>query len=370
MSEPSPLPSAVPELPAQTPLICGPTAGGKSTLAVDLAIALREQHNIAAEIVTADAFQVYEGLDIGTAKPVPGEQRGVRHHLINIIDPKTGALSASEGHTSPPQRTPSVSERASSLAPYTPFTVDRWLELAEATIADLRSRNILPIVVGGTHLYVKALLEGLFEGPEPNPALRAELNAMDPAARRAELERVDPHAAARIHPNDVRRTVRALEVFRQTGKPISAHQTQWDRRESKQSSPASAGGAYLLTILDWPSELINPRINARVKQMIERGLVAEARALYESGALGPQAIEALGYKQLIPHFLGQSSLEDAVEQIKIETRRFAKNQRTWLRRLRTTPGSLTLEFGDVPVADPTRRLLVRLMETQPPDRSR
>lgn len=356
------LPSIVNLAAIPTPLLCGPTAGGKSALAVDLAIALRDQRRIHAEIVTADAFQIYTGLDIGTAKPTLVEQRGIPHHLLNIVDPRSGALH---------HRAPSASTRADSAAsspaalplqtPYTPFTLDRWLTLAEQAIADIRARGAIPIVVGGTHLYVKALLDGLFQGPEPDPTLRAELNAMDPAARRTELERVDPQAAARIHSNDIRRTLRALEVFRQTGKPISAHQTQWDRVDAKNRPLTTERGGFLLALLDWPTELINPRINARVKHMIERGLVAEARALFDSGALGPQAIEALGYKQLIPHFRAQSSLDDAIEHIKIETRRFAKNQRTWLRRLRSRPDSLPIDAQATPPETGAELIARRLM---------
>lgn len=313
-------------LPARTPVICGPTAGGKSDLALDLAEACAARLGVGSEIVTADAFQIYRGMDIGTAKPRVNERRGVPHHLIDLVDPDSPAE--------------------------TRFTIDQWLTRAEAVIADVRARGALPIVVGGTHLYVKALLEGLFEGPEANPELRAELAAMEPEARRAELERVDPAAASRIHPNDLRRTVRALEVYRLTGVPISAHQQQWDR--------GAANDRYQLVILDWPTEAINRRINARVKAMMEHGLLNEVRALVSSHRLGPAAREALGYKQLEPVVSAalragiwppeSAELEDAVESIKVETRRFAKNQRTWLRRLGTTPGALRIAAETTPMA--------------------
>jgi tRNA dimethylallyltransferase len=242
------------------------------------------------------------------------------------------------------------------------FTLDDWLARARVTIADLRARAVLPIVVGGTHLYVKALLDGLFRGPDPDPALRAELEAMNPAERRAELERVDPTAAARIHPNDARRTVRALEVHRQTGTPISALQTQWDPRTRGVSdgplAPPTPATEFLLVTLDWETDPLNRRINARVKAMMDHGLLDEVRALVESRRLGPQAREALGYKQLAPlveHALAHGrwppppgDLDDAVEKIKIETRRFAKNQRTWLRRLGATPGALRIPAPATP----------------------
>ncbi len=286
----------------RTILIVGPTAGGKTDLGVELALRL------SGEVVTADAFQIYRGMDIGTAKPTPEERRGVPHHLLDIVDPPDS------------------------------FTVHQWLALSNRAIGDLASRGRVPIVVGGTNLYVKSLLDGLFEGPAPDEALRQQLRAMPPGARREELERVDPGAARRIHANDERRTIRALEVFRQTGRPISEHQTQWD-------APGD-DGSRLLVGLDWPIETINRRINARVRSMIERGLVDEVRAL--SARLGAQAREALGYKQILVHLDGRISLDDAVEKIKIETRRFAKDQRTWLKRLRLTPRSLWIDAGVTP----------------------
>lgn len=388
-------------VPPLTPVICGPTAGGKSDLAVALALRAREVFGCEAEIVTADAFQVYRGMDIGTAKPTEEERRGVVHHLIDVVDPCGGGRGTGfrpvQGRAAHGQDARGTGQGHGQDARGTAqFTVDDWLALARATIADIRSRGRLPIVVGGTHLYIKALLDGLFEGPEPDAALRAELMAMDPAARRAELERVDPDAAARIHANDVRRTVRALEVFRLTGKPISTHQKQWDRRSMSSptiSSPsvsegargqgaksgAAPGGsafggdalpppdgraAYQLIILDWEPEALNRRINARVKQMMERGLLDEVRTLHDSGALvpGSQPAEALGYKQLLAHLRDPAALplEDAVEKIKIETRRFGKNQRTWLRRLRTTPGAMAIGMPGTTQAEAVERILTAL----------
>jgi tRNA dimethylallyltransferase len=275
------------------PIIMGPTAGGKSALAVETALALRER-GVAAEIVSADSVQVYRRMDIGSAKPAAAERRGVPHHLIDIRDPR---------------------ER---------FTVKDWLDEAEQAIEGVRIRGGVPIVVGGTHLYIKSLLEGLFEGPEPDEALREELRRESPKQLRAELERIDPDAAERIHPADIRRTVRALEVHHLTGKTITEHQTQWDR--------GRRDDAFLVAIR-WETGAINRRINARVREMMDAGFLDEVRALLEENALGPQAREALGYKQLAAHLRGESSLEEAVERVKIDTRRFAKNQRTWIRRL-------------------------------------
>jgi len=213
-----------------------------------------------------------------------------------------------------------------------------------------------PVVVGGTHLYVKALLDGLFEGPEVDPALRESLRATDLPALRAELERVDPAAAAKINAADHRRTARALEVFRQTGRPISELQTQWDHEDHRRRDCVPIG-------LRWPVEVINRRINARVKQMIEQGLVDEARRLWEGARLGAQAREALGYKQLIAHFEGRCIFDEAIEKIKIETRRFAKNQRTWLKRLASVRGAVWI---DMPVGpDAMIRMVVKACEAAP-----
>ena len=294
-----------------TPIIAGPTAGGKSALGVALALRVRSgalaPHVRDAEIITADAFQVYRGMDIGTAKPTPAERRGVVHHLIDIVEP---------------------TER---------YSVSQWLADATEVIAAARARGNLPIVVGGTHLYIKALLDGLFEGPGADEALRGALFEMSPESLRTELSRVDPAAAARLHPNDLRRTVRALEVFRLTGRPISELQTQWDR--SRRGTPPE----FLPVLVDWPVDAINSRINDRVRQMMAQGLEDETRGLLARGVLGPQAREALGYKQLARAIQAGESIDDAIEEIKIETRRFGKNQRTWLKRLRTTPGVMCLK---------------------------
>jgi tRNA dimethylallyltransferase len=181
---------------------------------------------------------------------------------------------------------------------------------------------------------------------------------MDPAARRAELERVDPAAAGRIHPNDARRAIRALEVHRLTGTPISAHQSQWGEGVQRPGT--------LIVALSWPVELINRRINARVKAMFDAGLVDEVRGLLAAGRLGPAAREALGYKQLAEAFDRTSGnprktdLDEALEQIKIQTRRFAKNQRTWLKQLGSAPGALTLDRSEISLEQAVERVFERL----------
>lgn len=304
------------------PVICGPTASGKTDLAVAVALELA-QRGIAGEVVSADAYQVYRGLDIASAKPTAAERRGVPHHLIDAVEPETR------------------------------FTVAQWLAMAEAAIADVRSRGGVPVVVGGTHLYIKALLDGLFEGPEPDETVRAALAAMDAAARRAELERVDPDAAERIHANDDRRTIRALEVYRQTGTPISELQKQWDREQPDRSDRR-------LVILERDTDELNGRINARVKRMVGDGLVAETRSLADR--LGPTAREALGTKQVLRHLAGDWTLDEAIEKTKIETRRFAKNQRTWMRRLAATPGATIVRLADIPVDNASQHIVNALLE--------
>lgn len=291
------------------PVIAGPTAGGKTSLAIACAKLAEAEGFVpegGAQVISADAFQVYRGLDIASAKPSMDERQGVPHHLIDIAEPSE------------------------------PFTVAQWLELATQKIDEIENAGGWPIIAGGTHLYLKALIDGLFEGPSANEALREQLRAMPAAERRAELERVDPSAAERIHAADERRTIRALEVYRLTGTPISEHQSQWDRI----TNPLAE--RLLLITLHWETDAINRRINARVKAMVEAGLVEETRRLLEAGTLGPQAAQALGTKQiaefLAPDRQSGFSLDDAIERTKIETRRFAKNQRTWLRRLAASPG--------------------------------
>lgn len=297
-------------------LILGPTAGGKTDLAIELAHRLPG----GGECVSADSMQVYRGMDVGTAKPGPDERARIPHHLIDVAEPDDED-----------------------------FSVDRWLTLAEQAIADIRARGRWPIVVGGTNLYVKALLEGLFEGPDPDPDLRRTLEDTPTADLRAELERLDPDAAERIHPNDRKRTIRAIEVARLTGRPISEHQQEWDRGGVREDA--------LIVGLDYPAEIINRRINARVRRMIEAGLVEEARELWRRDRLSRQAREGLGYKQLINHFEGGASLEDAIEQIKIRTRRFAKQQRTWLKRFRALPRSFWMRIDDPTGRPPVERIL-------------
>lgn len=285
------------------PVIVGPTSGGKTALSVELA------QRLAGEIIAADAYQIYRDLNIGTAKPTTQEQLGIPHHLIDMVDLKDR------------------------------FTVHDWLNLANPLIETLQAKGTTPVVVGGTNLYVKSFLDGLFEAPEPSPVIKEQIKQMSQPDRRALLTKVDPQAADRIDGADLRRTRRALEVYLQTGTPITELQKQWEHEKTSRPEAVLVG-------LDWPVDLINSRINQRVKIMIDDGLVEEARAIYDADGFGDQSREAIGYKQLIVHFEGKCTLDEAIERIKIDTRRFAKNQRTWLKRLRIRPGSIWIEAAD------------------------
>ncbi len=338
-------------------VVVGPTAGGKSDFAVGLAERLGGAKPQAADqvgdqvgssargkcggvaILSADSMQVYRQMDAGTAKPSRQLRDRVVHHLVDVVEP---------------------SER---------FTVHDWLSRAEAIMGQLRDEGKLAIVVGGTNLYVKALLEGMFDGPGIDAAFRAELADVMPQVLHERLQAVDAAAAARIHPNDHKKLVRALEVHRLTGKGISEMQTQWgvggvggevkSEKLKVKSGEAVGRGCVgdvggnvggVLVGLRWAVEAINARINLRVKAMFYpekvdpalasevcpngEDLVSEVRRLEAAGVLGVQAREALGYKQVLAYLDGQMSLDDAFEKTKILTRRFAKTQRTWLKRYR------------------------------------
>lgn len=274
-------------------VLLGVTACGKSAVAMELA------RTRGGEILSVDSMQVYRRMDIGTAKPTPAEQSAVRHHVIDVVEPSET------------------------------FSAARYVELAEAAIADMHARGRAILAVGGTSLYLKALTEGLFEGPPADPAVRAELHERaereGSAALHGELVRIDQAAAERIHPNDLRRIVRALEVHRLTGQPISQLQRQFGTLRPD----------YDFTFVGLRREPAEEsrRINERVKLMIRQGLVEETRALLaEPAGLSTQARQALGYAQIVDFVEGRTSLSGAVEAIKVATRNFAKHQRTWFRR--------------------------------------
>lgn len=307
-------------------LILGPTAGGKTSLSIELANLL--PGNGGGEIISADSMQVYRGMDIGTAKPTPKERAQAPHHLIDIVDPDES------------------------------FTVDDWRMLAEQKIIEIRSRNRWPIVVGGTNLYVRVLLEGMFEGPRADELFRSAMSNLEPTELHLRLQQIDPEAARRIHPNDRKRLTRALEVFHATGRPISDWQKQWTKEGPNGSNVRSDS---VIIGLDWSVKTINQRINRRVRMMIDEGFEDEVRRLYESGRLGRQAGDALGYRQMIAYFRGECALAEAIERIKIETRRFARKQRTWLKRFRPHPRSKWLNADTLPKQDFVKQALMHCL---------
>jgi tRNA dimethylallyltransferase len=280
--------------------IVGPTASGKSALAMEIA------RKTGAEILSADSMQVYRGMDIGTAKPTRQERAEVEHHLIDVVEP---------------------SEM---------FTVARFVEMADEVIENEKGPLI---VVGGTPLYYKALFEGLFEGPGGDETIRTRLAQIEAAELHAMLQKADPQAAGRIHVNDRKRLIRALEVHELTGRPISSFQTDWESGKKRYEA--------VWVGLQWEKEALNRRINARVKGMIAEGWVEESRALVARfGELSPTAAEATGYRELIEHIKGRISLDDAIEQIKIATRQLARKQMKWLKRFPNVhwiAGALPLE---------------------------
>jgi tRNA dimethylallyltransferase len=275
----------------QNILILGVTASGKGQLAFSLA------QSLGAEIISIDSMKVYRRMDIGTGKP-PGQAREkIPYHLIDVVEPSES------------------------------FSVAAFLELAEDAIEKIHGRERPIIAVGGTALYIKALLYGLFEGPGTDEQVRVELRALagaEGAGLYRELEKIDPEAAERISPNDTKRIIRALEVYKITGKPISSFQRQWNAKET--------GHNWTIIGLRRQKTEESRRINARVKRMIEAGLVDEVQSLLaEDKPLSKQARCAIGYAEIIDYLAGVMTLEDAIELIKKNTRRLAKSQRTWFR---------------------------------------
>jgi tRNA dimethylallyltransferase len=280
----------MPQKPSKI-LILGVTASGKGALAFELA------QKLGAEIISVDSMKVYRRMDIGTAKPPRQKRQVLPYHLIDVAEPSEA------------------------------FSVDRFLDLAQKAASDIQNRNKPIVAVGGTAMYIKALLYGLFEGPGTDESIRNRLKNEAAAEGLAELHKrltaADPIAAGRIHPNDEKRIIRALEVYELTGRPISTFQTQWD-------DAPDAG--WCVIGLRREKETENRRMNARVKRMIDEGLRDEvAGLLAEEKPLSKQAAAAIGYAEMIAHLKGQMPLDETVEKIKINTRRFAKSQRTWFK---------------------------------------
>ncbi len=272
--------------------VCGPTGIGKTSTAITIAEAER------GEIIGADSMQIYRRMDIGTAKPTAAEQARVPHHMVDVADPDDA------------------------------FDAAKFSKLASGVITDLVGRGILPVVAGGTGLYIKALTRGLFESDAGDPGVRASLKAAAEekgiAVLFGELEKIDPQTAARIHPNDTYRVLRALEVFKTTGRPMSQMQAEHAFADEKYRC--------LKIGLTMDRETLYERINRRVDVMIEQGLEAEVRHLLDSGyASELKAMQSLGYRHMAAYLGGQMDWDVMVETLKRDTRRYAKRQLTWFR---------------------------------------
>ncbi|GBC92658.1 tRNA dimethylallyltransferase [bacterium HR15] len=298
-------------------VILGPTAVGKT------AVGLRVAERIGAEIISADSAAVYRGMDIGTAKPTPEERARVPVHLIDVAEPDE------------------------------PFTAAKFRELALQAIHDIQARGKPVLIVGGTGLYLRVLLHGFRLAPPSDPELRrylqqqAQQQGLHTLYER--LKQIDPQAAARIHPNDAMRILRALEVYGMTGKPIS----EWQSR-AESELPALKFG------LTMPRPLLYRRINERVDQMMAQGFLQEVQNLLSKGYNRElPALKGLGYRHLIAYLMGEVELDEAVRLWKRDTRRFAKRQMTWFRR---EPGVIWLDASAG--AEATAQTIVQMIMEQ------
>ena len=278
-------------------ILTGPTGSGKSALALELAPRLN------AEIISADSMTLYRGMDIGTAKPTAADRARVPHHLIDVLDPWESA------------------------------SVAWWLDRAVACVRDIEGRGKAALFVGGTPFYLKALLCGLFPSPPVDQDLRgrleAEAEAAGPAALHARLAGVDPGSASRLHPNDVRRVVRALEVWELTGRPLSAWQQQsWWGEGGPRFPPKTC------LAIDIPRAELYERIDRRVEAMFAAGWVDEVRCLRGLPCpLSREASQGLGYREIADYLDGRRRLTETVAEVQLRTRQFAKRQLTWFRGL-------------------------------------
>jgi tRNA dimethylallyltransferase len=284
--------------------VVGPTGTGKSALALDLA------ERIGGEIISVDSGQIFIGLDIGTAKPTPEERARVPHHLIDVVGPNEQWSAAS------------------------------FAEAADRAIQEIRARGRVPILCGGTGLWLRALIHGIFTAPPIDPeirrSVRSELDERGAAAVHAELARVDPEAASRLHPNDAQRIGRALEVYRQTEVPISRLQAEHGFRAVRHRLLAIA--------IDVPPEVFEPRLKERTRAMYALGWIDEVRSLLAAGVdpHGP-GLSVIGYRDVVLHVEGRLSREEAEAETALATRRYARRQRGWFR------GETTVEWLPVGV---------------------
>ena len=275
-------------------IISGPTAVGKSDLSLKLC------KELDGEVVNADSMQVYRGMNIGTAKLMPKERSGVVHHLIDICDPTES------------------------------FDVVRFQTEAKKCIKDIASRGKIPVLVGGTGFYIQAVLYDIdFSSEEPDEKLRAELldfsEKHGALALHKRLEEVDCESAKAIHPNNIKRVIRALEFYYTTNTPISEHNNEQKQKESPYN--------FLYAVLTCDRQKLYKRIDMRVDMMIDEGLVSEVKSLIDSGMTTEMtSMQGLGYKEIAAHLEGEYDLEEAIRVLKRDTRHFAKRQLTWYKR--------------------------------------
>ncbi len=277
-------------------VIAGPTASGKTGLSIELAKLIN------GSIVSADSMQIYRYMDIGTAKPDENERSGIRHYLINEVDPDEN------------------------------FSVARYRELAMQYIESVIKDGKHPIVTGGTGLYINSLLYNIsfseaISDDELRAALKKEAEEKGNRYLYGRLLEIDPEAAAKIHENDIKRVIRAIEVYTHTNKTMSEH--------VKMSRMEPAPYEYIVFGLNWDREKLYKRIDARVDKMISDGLVDEVKQLMEMGYdKGTTAMQAIGYKEILRYLIDENSLEDTIDILKRDTRHYAKRQLTWFRRIR------------------------------------
>lgn len=309
-------------MPPKILVIVGPTASGKTRMAVELA----QRHN--GEVISADSMQIYRTMDIGTAKPTKEEMGGVPHHMIDVADPEED------------------------------FSVARYVEMAARCVDDVLARGKLPIVAGGTGLYIDSLLSGrTFASFSPDSALRGELEReLAEKGGQAMLEalaQVDPEAAQRLHPNDHKRIVRALEVYRSTGKTITQH-----NRETQAIPPRYNALTIGLAFQD--RQAMWRRIDQRVDEMVAAGLEDEVRRLLTSG-ISPKctAMQAIGYKEFTQALSGEMTWQEATDVVKLRSRQYAKRQLTWFGR---NPNTRWVRWDDPPEFEQGRRASTEYME--------
>ena len=274
--------------------LTGPTASGKTGVAMELAERLN------AEIISLDSMAVYREMDIGTAKPSDDQRNAVPHHLLDVVSPDED------------------------------FSLSQYLDLAHQCIEDIRSRDREVLFVGGTPLYLKSMLRGLFHGPpadwEFRNAIEEELKTVGTEALHQRLQQVDPLLADKLHPNDKRRIIRALEVYRVTGEPLSHLQREFEEGRTAEQCRVFA--------LQWPRDVLHHRMEARVDDMFERGLLEEINQLLQRyGDLSRTATQAVGYREGLAHLRGETELATCIELVKARTRQFGRRQETWFRSL-------------------------------------